>query len=607
MQIGNILKNGENFFCKKKNLILNIFVAFIIVLILFFLPKGDDISFHLQRLNAITEDFSHKGFRAFPTRIYHSTNEYYGYASPLFYGDLFMWPFAVIASLFHIPIIWAYKLMLIVTFIFTILLTKYAFSRIFVKRTAEYATFFYIVSVTIYSNATNSCVGRDFAGAFIPLAFCTVLSILFDKGGETKNIILLALSVAGVTFSNLLDLVIVVFSLFFLCVFMVRKITFKKLLNILISIAIYFCITAWFILPMIEQMKSQEFFVTSKAINQEVNDLSKFTIPLLGWFLPSPYVQKIYSVLGISTSGYGSAFFYGAIFFVIILIEVVYCIFKYKNNEVTTDGEDIGFEKKDRGLLLWCVTLLCIFLLFNTKLFPHSLLKSILGVMQFPWRVRIVLTFLGALLTVYLLKKSKSTKYVFSLFIINMALISIFFVGSYAYKIYVYGFRGYFQYEFDSMSVGSGEYLPVEMLDVDNREKWKEFIKTRGDVVICSDESVVIKYTRNYDELIVEYDYNTSDATFELPLIYYYGYTAVDANGESVPIRKNSFGLIEIKGLGEKGVVKIEYKGTTVQKITYIISVIGTSAVMLYCVFRKRKDIIKLFSKGKKVVDENDS
>ena len=90
-----------------------VYLAFLVLLIWNFLPFGDDIAFHLQRLDALSQEFRlGVDLSDFPFRVYTTTLDGYGYGSPLFYGDIFLYPFALLSSL-GVSVYTAYRLLLI--------------------------------------------------------------------------------------------------------------------------------------------------------------------------------------------------------------------------------------------------------------------------------------------------------------------------------------------------------------------------------------------------------------------------------------------------------------------------------------------------------------
>ena len=105
------------------------FLFVLIVTAIFSLPLffdgiyvGHDTSYHLYRLVGTLQ-----GLRdhQFPVRVYPLANNGFGYASPLFYCDYFLYPFAVLLAL-GLPLVVVYKLVLIFFFLLTATICLYA-------------------------------------------------------------------------------------------------------------------------------------------------------------------------------------------------------------------------------------------------------------------------------------------------------------------------------------------------------------------------------------------------------------------------------------------------------------------------------------------------
>ena len=71
------------------------------------MAMGHDTSFHMYRLQGIISSF--QDGQILP-KIYPYTNNGFGYATPLFYCEVFLYPFAILYRL-GVPLIISYKLM----------------------------------------------------------------------------------------------------------------------------------------------------------------------------------------------------------------------------------------------------------------------------------------------------------------------------------------------------------------------------------------------------------------------------------------------------------------------------------------------------------------
>ena len=88
--------------------------------------ESTDGAFHLNRLIGIKEALL--DHQIIP-KIYPYTNNGYGYASPLFYCDFFLYPFAIIYYL-SLPLIKAFKLMYIFYTLVGSIIAFYCFKKI---------------------------------------------------------------------------------------------------------------------------------------------------------------------------------------------------------------------------------------------------------------------------------------------------------------------------------------------------------------------------------------------------------------------------------------------------------------------------------------------
>lgn len=585
----------------KLNIFLYIYLGFVILLILFLLPKAADTSFHMQRFDAVVQEFEYYGLSAFPVRIYHVTCNGYGYASPLFYGDIFMWPFAMLSAVFNIPIIWGYKIMLASVFVAVFFVGKYSFSLITKDKLFWLIFFFYIFNRYIFDNVVNGFVGRAFALMFVPLTICSFIALIKDDKNTIKNSVLIGIGVSGCLFSNAIDAVIAVFSLGVLFVFSIRNITWKKIGLLGLSILVFLFISAWFILPMIEQMGSQTFFYNSENIN-ELNDLGSATVPFLGLFLTSRALRTFLNFFGVD-SPY-NLYFSGLIFYIVLICVMAYYVLR---NRKDIKNCSTTCNKITLNLFLGLFFILVLFSLFQTKLFPHDLLQSIVGVIQFPFRTAIVMAVIGAILIFFICKFSKS-RCIIIIMAVVLSLFNVMAIRSSMKSGLEQIFYNNINYSYNSKSISFAEYLPEELMfgthGESARDLWKAYITERGDKVICSDENVLINSEKSFDAVTLTYSNNTSNATFEMPYFYYKGYVAVDVEtGKEYEVSKSENGLVQISGLGESGTVKVYYKGTTIQTVSEIVTGVGVLAIVGSVIYITIKNKRKNNKQG--LTDEN--
>ena len=128
----------------------------------------------------------------------------------------------------------------------------------------------------------------------------------------------------------------------------------------------------------------------------------------------------------------------------------------------------------------------------------------------------------------------------------------------------------------------SFEYLPSKAFN--NRK----YIEDREDVPIAYSNQTISNYEKN--GLTMKF---TMEGTgeVELPYIYYIGY-CVRVNGVKVKTKESDNGFIKINVTEEKSSVTVDYEGSTLMKISLIISIISLLSMFVKKIIdsRQKKD-----------------
>lgn len=571
------MKKISNFIVKNINIITLIYIVAVSVLIVFFTRRGDDFHFHMMRLNAIANEYSINGIKAFPIRIYSTVLDGYGYGAPMFYGDIFMQPFAVL-TLFGLSMINAYRLMMLCTFICTFLVTKFIAKKIYSQKVdAEIFVFMYMVSATIYGNATGSAIGRDFAQVFVPMVIGGMYLILYKE--DRYDWLWLGIGMTGLMFSNVIDFAICAVSLLFIFIINIKTVDLNKLFKVIKAAIVCIGLTLWFLAPMLEQMSSQTFFVTSDTVNQDMNDLSRYTVPLIGLILPQKAAYLLEVIIGKSIN-LPVAYMNGFLVLIVIAVLAVIYIKNIANNK----------------FILSALVLICFFIWFQTKLFPFNALKKLLGVIQFPYRVNIVMTVLGAIITVSIYKITKKNSIIAVLMCMQVWFIVITILSTTGVSIYevLTKNESFSDYSYTINDIMGAEYLPEKLLVDKNKHTYKEFLQQRKNSVICSNSDTITNFERNCEEYILSFKNNKGLSKFEMPLLMYKGYSArYSETNESISVESSNNGLVQIETNKTDGNIVIKYTGTIIQRISNIISLIFSIMLLVYLVVDRKRVKIK--------------
>lgn len=226
---------------------------------------GDDLRFHLVRIDAIAE-----GLRSgdFPVKMYPVYNDGYGYPVPILYGDILLYVPAIL-RLVGFPIMKSYK---IYVFFVNILTAGFSFvcgKKIFRRYSMGtlFALSFTVSSYRMLCVYARAAVGEYSAMSFYPLIVLAIWNIYTQNIKEKKykyNSILLAFGMAGLLYNHNLTLEMVGVTLIIFALVMYKK-TFRKetFIVYVYSFGIFILITAAFIIPFIEYYSSVDILLKS--------------------------------------------------------------------------------------------------------------------------------------------------------------------------------------------------------------------------------------------------------------------------------------------------------------------------------------------------------
>ena len=537
---------------KRKNIIISLIILTIISSItLFLIPNinsGHDLTFHLSRISAIKDNLELGIIGGY---IYPNYLNGYGYANGLFYPDLFLYIPAILSYL-GLNIITSYKIFLFLIS-FGSISTMYICVKNISKNTksALISSFIYgFASYRLTDMFTRAALGETMAFLFAPLVIYGIYEIIY---GDYKKFYILILGMSGLILSHLISTLLISIALVIICCVNIKKFIKekKRILYLLISAIITICLTAYFTLPMIEQMIDNEFAFNNL---EETSRLLGRSAPIWSIIIEFPYelIKSVWIPPGI---GIGFAL-------------LIYYYFKNRKNN-------------DKFTKL-CFIIGILFLICSTNLFPWNLFQSLLAPIQFPWRLYfITVLFLsigaGTMLSNNTNLIEKKTKYLFLIFLIPVITVS---TTSFLEKNVK---------EVGNYNVSGGEYIPANTN--------KKSILERGEIITST---YPLEYTinRNGLELEIEYHKNEKNNSLELPLLYYKGYKAVTEENE-INIYQTSNGLVGIDVDTSDGIINVSYEGTKIQKISKIISLVSLIILILYLkkdLFKNKKTIYYLLS-----------
>lgn len=536
-------------FSNKKDILIISFLIIFIIMLPYMNSEnvvvGDDYEYHFTRIDSIKEGLQEK---TFPVKVHPKMCNNYGYGTGFFYPNFFLYIPAFLC-LIGMDFILAYKLFILLMLIVMIIISYISFKDVLDDKVAALiALIIYALSNYITLQLYQRCaLGEFLAAAFVPAVVAGIYNYThkgFDKPW------LIAIGFFGVINSHLISTFLCALYVIVVFIFNFKK-SFKnikmfiKLLGVAVLVAM---MTTAYWGPMFEQMIIADFDYEKTWTTADENDFG------------------IYELFSKDENGYGMT----------IIIALPIIIFGLFNGNGT---------KKSK---LFIIEFFILTYIMSSQWF-WNVTKPIMGVVQFKWRflgiaTAVVSIAIALLLKEYSYKKEKNSKIItgvvlvvsiFSFFYHNTDLI-IFNKEQVKNSLYSLWF-----------SIGGGtEYLPLGFNVADTG--------IQGCVLTENFEKISCEKVYNRFEFFVS---DKEQNILYVPLLYYRGYVAdiTDEQGivSSLVVTESEKHLVEIDTEGKIGKVRVWYNGTRVQKISYLVSIIGFGLVLFIITLKAIKEKMK--------------
>ena len=522
------------------------------------LPEGHDLIFHLSRIESLAKGLE---LGEFPVRIYPDYFNGYGYANGVMYPDLFLYP-ASLLCLAGLKVTQAYKILILVyTFLTAIFMYRTLIKITAHEWAARLGMLLYTVSLYRMVDVwTRAALGEIIAFMFIPFILLGIYHLFFDDERQWYD---LTIGFSGLFLSHLLSGLMWTIVLAGICVFKTRDLIRnpKRLWNLVKATMMSVLLVSYYLFPMIEQLLSQKFRVSNDA-NYELNWLFSIREVFFTYWISGNPDDWFPGGVGISVIG--------LILFALLV----------KGKESIHRRQNIAWIS---------LTISIITLVMMCRFFPwHIVVKYaiFLGRLQFPWRLLMVATaFLTLAFSLFFSRAKSYQRLIGIVIVVHSVLLGVLAeceTLQYYEKI-LEDPLARTEVMTNSVTdrrytVGNGEYIPIEtdaelMLEEENRYAMNQNLN----------------YVTHQEGTTITIDFSgsmPSNLDFEVPLLYYKGYQAKWVTGSSevslqvVSGTNGSVRVIAPKIIGE-GRVIISYEGTTLQKVTEIVSLISLIGFMI--------------------------
>lgn len=542
---------------KRENRITLIFFAVTMIvaispLISRYCINGHDLDYHLLRIESLKEGIlSGRPFIKVNLLFFGGA----GYASTMFYSDLFM-HIPALLRVCHVSIGKSFHIYTAMLFVLTYISTFYCTWKMTRSKFAGTVAAILMTLCPYHMDdlLVRTACGESAAFVFLPFAVYGMYNVLFEEM-DRPHIFGLAFALLAVVHPATCIVTgcvcIAVFAVYFRK-FTARPWLFAKVCIVLLLAAL---VSSYQWLPMIEQFASAKFYVSNNW-----TDLLDSAVPF------TQIASQTFPCVG-------------AVLFALIVPRF---FLSRKEHPI------LGFTD--------LLTLVAVILAVGaTNIMPWERVARYFGFLQFPWRLFILTSAILAITDAIVLKLfvERFGQELGSV-IRDIALFGVFVVAAgLAVSHQNENSMGYYDYSDDFFSykpytetVVAGEWLPIEVED-------PHALVQQSDNMVF-DDGTKCDFTRDDGKVIAKmekpHDY------VDVPLIYYKGYSALitDASGNETVLDvsgEGDNGMCRVRLDGALGELVVNYTGTLLQYISLIVS-----HLFLLLIF----DIVYLRNKYKK-------
>ncbi len=503
--------------------------------------SGYDTDYHLLRIESISEAIK---LGQIPVRVNPLFLNGYGYASSLFYPDLFLYLPAVL-RVFGLSMTLSMKVFLVLVFAVTFLSAYWCGRTIFQSNnTALLSAVIFSLSQYLLTNVyIRGAIGEVQAFMFLPLIAAGLYSLIFEN---FEKYWMLALGFIGLFYSHLISVLIAALIVASVSLFRARSILADKIrlgrIAKFILITLLTTIATW--LPLFEQLQSGTF-----QFSQSTYMARASAVPLTAIFSASRKFTSNHVAFGLHT--------------------LVLCLSWFAARKLHSTEALSPFTG-------WGLGIGAVLLFIVSDKFPWEWISGPLNIIQFPWRLysfaAIFFSFsIGGSLNAIL---PGNLRRLAVIMLIAFLGIPALWIGRSQHRELL---PDHFLQAEHTFFINNGEWLP--------QGTEADMLRTASPQVL-NDAGQAVPSSRAGHRFMI----NPADEceTLDLPLIYYSGYAAksIDADGTERPlVIKQTSPANTVRVVcpvnRASGTIMVSYAGTFLQHASLYLNLISLVAIGL--------------------------
>lgn len=569
----NIFKVGEEEKRIFRALLAIVFIGSI-PLMMNYLISGHDLQFHLMRIEGIKSGIQS---RTFPVKIQPDWLSGHGYASSVFYGDVFLYIPAIL-RIFGITVQRAYQFYVLLVNIATVFVSYYCFSKMSTRKAGIICAALY--SLNIYRLTclyTRAAVGEYTAMIFLPVVLYGLweVYVLPENTKEHKlSWITIAVGYSGIISSHLISCEMVALFTIFACLILWKKTFSKKNFGVLVkAVLAIVLLNIWFLVPLLDYLVNGVYNINAPDSYAAFRLDERTSFPAQLFMNAYGTTETAYSysrgMKNEMPQTLGVAF---------LLVFIFWFIWGMGKKD----------KESDKNSLRLCLILGITSLVFTTYLLPYTVLAKWFPFLEFPerslqypWRFLSIAALFFTWFACLLIKNEKieqeKRKFMSAAVVVVAIWQGVSFMSSVLNEstpAFVYQ-----QGNFTSFEVSGGEYLPVGS----NQEDYVDALSFNSDLID------VENWERDYNRIAIELrNKTTEEQEVEIPLLYYKGYEAVTEDGEKFVIYTGLSGRIKVEiPSGFVGKIKVMFKEPWYWRLCEACSLSAVLLLVILFLFKK--------------------